>query len=598
MSERPDLPVLDQDRWDIPLDDVLEDLRDDADDAIDTLADHETRIAANTGGLSGLSATVGAHSVDIAGHAERIGILESEVPSAGPNGAVWTGTGSAAYWTDRATGARVYNPDTTVHFVGDIHVGLTDTPARHDAAFKDFAAINPLITHRVYLGDLQDTPGDAGQRTTIAQRLASAGLRSNYDLVLGNHDIYGSGTANMLTYGYGARNWIRDLPFVRLIGITLNALGYTDGAWMTFYPDDLAFLDASLGSTELPCVICFHAPLYNTTSIGPLLATHINFHARPDADIRAILKAHDNAYMWVSGHTHTTTADPKIFQSEDLGDGRSILTLNTSAIAYVGGMSTLGSPLYSPLVTFDPGRATVRWRDHANAQFVAVGGKMATDLPPVPSVASDPITLVLSPDGSTGPSGAITPAVAGGISAVAGKIGNAWDVPAGGDGIVVTGASTYISGTDGSVVFWINFDGALTVSAMAYFGNGGPTSLSIQRNGTALQINHRGANNIVSLLALPSANLAGPGWRCIYVGWSTTTLEASIDASIIAVNSALSDTTGAISGDIRLGRGFASGTSIEGLFGPLIANSRRLTQEEVTHMYYRTAPWARGMLAP
>jgi hypothetical protein len=67
MMPRPDLPVLDQERWDVPLLEVLEDLRETADD-------HVSQIEA----LKSLPASL---TLLAATFAERLGALEADVGS-------------------------------------------------------------------------------------------------------------------------------------------------------------------------------------------------------------------------------------------------------------------------------------------------------------------------------------------------------------------------------------------------------------------------------------------------------------------------------------------------------------------------------------
>lgn len=271
--------------------------------------------------------------------------------------------------------------ESTVHFVGDLHVGQSGVAARTPTFAADAVRLNPAIAHRVYVGDIVTTPGDTtmlADATTLLTSIDSNPARR--DLIGGNHDYNQftsseTGSAFMARWGYSGRNWVRDLPAVRLIGITSDLIG-ASGNWMTITSADLAWLADRLAETTLPCAIVYHAPLYNTVTQGPFPSTNINFYAHPDADIRAVLDAAPTAVAWISGHTHTNVTDPDILTIEDVGS-RSIVALNCSAIAYVESLGS-GSPIQSPVVTFGPSGLAVRWRDHSAGSWMTVNGEVVT----------------------------------------------------------------------------------------------------------------------------------------------------------------------------------------------------------------------------
>ena len=523
----------------------------------------------------------------------RLAAVEGALPSIGPRHAVWTGTGDSAIWVDPETGDRVYNPGATIHFVGDLHVGLSGVSTRHDTAFADFAAINPFITHRVYVGDLVDSPGNAGQKTTALARLNSAGVRSRWDLVLGNHDIGGSytGDTQMPYYGYpGGRHWTRDLPFCRLIGLTQQNIAH-DPEWMTLESADLAYLTAALEGTDLPCVIVYHSPLYDTvTAGGPVNSLSPSFFAHPDAAIRAILNSHPNAYLWVSGHTHTPISDPRILTMVDVGD-RAIVHLNCSAIGYVYGLTVGTSPLISPVVTFDAARVTVRWRDHAAGAWLS-----ELNLPDLASASVSAGLMVLSPDGSERVSGAFTPTVPGGASIVAGIVGYTWDTPSG--GLAIKAANSGIDGFEGGIALWFKKD-TNSADYPLYVGAAGvPETFSLQTADAAASVilGHRGVGGVLTQLAVPK-NTADGNWHLAVAGWSATTnkLYLSIDGSAYVSATPTAAFMAVMSDNFYISGGEGN-TSNDGQFGPAFLTNRVITQEEITHLYARRAAWTLEML--
>ena len=75
---------------------------------------------------------------------------------------------------------------------------------------------------------------------------------------------------------------------------------------------------------QRPTIIFFHAPLDGTLDSYNRNVNTPNFVAQPEATIRALLADHPQAFMWVSGHTHTPPTRPSYASPINLYDGRVI----------------------------------------------------------------------------------------------------------------------------------------------------------------------------------------------------------------------------------------------------------------------------------
>lgn len=281
-----------------------------------------------------------------------------------------------------------YDPTLTINVIGDLHHGWTPT-ARLDAAKADLIASASSCAHRVYLGDLTDLGTNATYRSAAYAFLHDIG--GSFDYVYGNHDYSGISVATInAEWGdYAALNWVRDLPFCRIIGLNNNQI--TDGNQpCTLSPATLAWLGDRLAETAKLCVIATHAPLMNTvaswyTSFG------LFFSTQPDADFRAVLDAHANARVVVSGHTHSKY-DATGAVSRVAMTGHDVLAINASAIAYVTDPGPPSSPsdslddiLCSPFLTFQPDRIEIRWRNHATGTwFTGPTTEALYTVPPAP----------------------------------------------------------------------------------------------------------------------------------------------------------------------------------------------------------------------
>ena len=99
-----------------------------------------------------------------------------------------------------------------------------------------------------------------------------------------------------------------------------------------------------------------------------------HFHAKPDAQIRALLARNPNAKAWISGHTHSPLEAPGLITRAKLPGGRTIVSMNLSAIAGVGKVREQQDPICSLYLTHLPGKIEIRFRDHGARKWKTVRG--------------------------------------------------------------------------------------------------------------------------------------------------------------------------------------------------------------------------------
>jgi hypothetical protein len=104
------------------------------------------------------------------------------------------------------------------------------------------------------------------------------------------------------------------------------------------------------------------------------------FHAKPDAEIRELLRHHPNAKLWISGHTHSPLSAPGLIKRARLGPRRSIVTLNTSALVSVGKRRNPRAPLCSLYLTHRPGVVEIRARDHRHCVWRNLRGRALVEV--------------------------------------------------------------------------------------------------------------------------------------------------------------------------------------------------------------------------
>jgi 3',5'-cyclic AMP phosphodiesterase CpdA len=248
--------------------------------------------------------------------------------------------------------------------LGDLHAGAI-TDVRKDMVSRDVEGLSAPALHIQI--------GDATERGTAAQDRLALGfldrLPGPWVTALGNHDILRNERRPAdwaRVYGQRSQNFTVDLGFVRLVVIGPNRsepgrrAGHLAAA-------TLSFLERELSDARTDCWIACHWPLLRTVMGDPRLhftSAMDAFHAKPDEDIRELLRGKPNAKLWLSGHTHSPLSAPGLIKRVRLGPRRSIFAINSSALVGTGRRRDPRAPLSSLYLTHRPGRIEIRARDH------------------------------------------------------------------------------------------------------------------------------------------------------------------------------------------------------------------------------------------
>jgi 3',5'-cyclic AMP phosphodiesterase CpdA len=252
----------------------------------------------------------------------------------------------------------------TIHCLGDLHAGAI-TDVRMNAVSRDIERLRAPALH-LQIGDATES-GTAAQ-DELALRFLD-GLPGPWVTALGNHDILRNGrsaTAWARAYGQRSQNFTLDLGFVRLILIGPNRSERGGGAGRLSVAT-LDFLEHELERSETDCWIACHWPLFRTVMGDPRLhftSAMAAFHAKPNDDIRELLRRHPRAKLWLSGHTHSPLSAPGLIKRVRLGPKRSIVAINASALVGTGKRRDPRAPLCSLYLTHRSGAIEVRARDH------------------------------------------------------------------------------------------------------------------------------------------------------------------------------------------------------------------------------------------
>jgi 3',5'-cyclic AMP phosphodiesterase CpdA len=225
--------------------------------------------------------------------------------------------------------------------------------------------------------------GDATERGTPDQDRAAlrwlARLPAPYCVVMGNHDILQNRRTPAQwarAYGYPSKNYVVDLPFVRVIAVGPDR-AFDGRRAGELSPATLAWLEYQLATAAGDCWIACHWPLRRTVRGNPrrhFTSEMLAFYVKPDRIIRALLARHANATAWLSGHTHSPIQVPGLVTRAPLAGERSILSINFSALVGVGKVREPKDPLCSPYLTHRPGSVEVRFRDHRRGAWVWLAG--------------------------------------------------------------------------------------------------------------------------------------------------------------------------------------------------------------------------------
>jgi 3',5'-cyclic AMP phosphodiesterase CpdA len=262
----------------------------------------------------------------------------------------------------------------TVHGIGDLHAGAIRR-VRAEQVMADVALLGTPALH-IQIGDATEH-GTPDQDRAALRWLAR--LPGPHCVVLGNHDILDNRRTPAQwarTYGYPSKNYAIDLPFVRVIVVGPDRAhdGRRAGE---LSPATLAWLEDQLAGADGDCWVACHWPLRRTVLGNPrrhYTSKMLFFHVKPDRVIRALLARHPNATAWLSGHTHSPLHVPGVVTRAPLTGGRSILSINFSALVGIGKVREPKDALCSPYLTHRPGSVEVRFRDHRRGAWVWLAG--------------------------------------------------------------------------------------------------------------------------------------------------------------------------------------------------------------------------------
>jgi hypothetical protein len=280
----------------------------------------------------------------------------------------------------------------SIHVLGDVHCGTNGiTAARQSKVVGDLTGskLLDLTPFRIQVGDMTQT-ATTGDDT--AARTFAASLPGTWRSVVGNHDIAnGSRTGDQAAtaYGWNARNFVYDLGFATLIGVSPQLLvGSTTK--ITLDTVALDYLEAQLAAASNDCIVVAHAPLYNTvttateelqyTSTDPEFHLHPSTHdaGPPARTVEGILNASSKAKVFLSGHTHSSLDANSLVKVHSVGS-RNVIHINASAVFYVG---TANEPVVDPIcslwLTWLSGSVEVRVRNHGAGVWDGIGDAKVT----------------------------------------------------------------------------------------------------------------------------------------------------------------------------------------------------------------------------
>lgn len=288
----------------------------------------------------------------------------------------------------------------TIHGIGDVHWGSV-RQERLDAIATDLANgyEDTPPAARVQVGDLSQ----AAQQAQLANGVdwldslpASTGdlpLDRAWVAIPGNHDRidneFDVDVEDADTYDYnGTGSWetetgLTDHYAVDLDWVRLLMVGWTaGGARLTQTQLDFIASEATAAGSQ-ECWLVIHPPIYNTVT-GPLTGRRRvysssgidGFHVlgvSPDTQstaIKALIAAHPNIRVVLSGHTHSPIDAPGCVTSLTLG-GQPVAHINCSALQWTfPAENRRREPIRTPYITRTRDGVEVRWRDHRNRSWV------------------------------------------------------------------------------------------------------------------------------------------------------------------------------------------------------------------------------------
>jgi 3',5'-cyclic-AMP phosphodiesterase len=182
--------------------------------------------------------------------------------------------------------------------LSDFHARTDDDSLEAVAAAVDTVlALRPLPDAVLVSGDLADQ-GRPDEYAAVRERLAP--LPMPVHAIPGNHD-----DRDAFTAAFGAPHWAVRCGPLRLVGCDSLVAGSEAGR---LGDEQLAWLDAELGSDTTPTVVAMHHPPM-VTGIDPVDAARL-----ADADaLRDVLGPHPHVRLVVTGHAHRAIAAPGVF---------------------------------------------------------------------------------------------------------------------------------------------------------------------------------------------------------------------------------------------------------------------------------------------
>lgn len=226
--------------------------------------------------------------------------------------------------------------------IGDLH--YRDIPSWHEQHTERLTMMYQDL-HDLWNGEEGQpafcvSPGDIVDTCAIENyRLAKTSIEEQLGTIpfypgVGNHEYYGPNgedpTQMADTY---MRNWQKPLRYSWQAGeVICIMLDYPDPMtleqpkYVYLSEETLNFLDTTLAEYAAhPAIIFLHCPLYDTVLDRDPQRTR-DYHSRQNFfapensnEVRAILARHQNACLFISGHTHSGWQAPNLVKTEHLG---------------------------------------------------------------------------------------------------------------------------------------------------------------------------------------------------------------------------------------------------------------------------------------
>ena len=293
--------------------------------------------------------------------------------------------------------------DRTLHLIGDPHLGVPEgyaesgglAKSRKDIFLADLTlGTVPLPARGLVMGDFTNNPNNAeNDAAALAWRASlQAATGTVYDSLCGNHDVWeDKRTPDQWAEAMGIAKGNRKVD----LGYCLLLMPQPYDSGMSLPTSGLTWLGTELTAATKPCVICFHAPLFNshvTANSAHWNSTQAGFWAyehgaasQDPATVLAVLDAHDTAVAWISGHTHPEMSDSLyavrgIAKAVDVGT-RSIAHFTIPGLFFNGAWTAVegfyGSAYSSYLTVLDD-QVQMRWRNHTAQTWDAPVGEPST----------------------------------------------------------------------------------------------------------------------------------------------------------------------------------------------------------------------------